>query len=193
MAVLFQPWEHWHKPKGEIMVEKGQQTKDQGQCNLYFGYVTAVDEGTGRARVRVDDLDGIESYWLHILQGRVAEDQEAYWLDPGDFVALLSDEKLEAGVILGCLYSEKNPPPINTRDKYYRRFSDGGLVEYDRSTGVLTLEAINRINITAPNGIHITNDSSESTINSKAIAVIGAMDNDSETNGPDALVTSGQL
>jgi len=175
------------------MVEKGQQTKDQGQCNLYFGYVTAVDEGTGRARVRVDDLDGIESYWLHILQGRVAEDQEAYWLDPGDFVALLSDEKLEAGVILGCLYSEKNPPPINTRDKYYRRFSDGGLVEYDRSTGVLTLEAIDRINITAPNGIHITNDSSESTINSKAIAVIGAMDNDSESNGPDALVTSGQL
>lgn len=170
-----------------------QGNQDQGQCNLYFGYVTAVDEAMGRARVRVDDLDGVETYWLNILQGRVAQDQEAYWLDPGDFVALLSDEKLEAGVILGCLYSEKNPPPISTRDKYYRRFSDGSSVEFDRSTGILSLVATDRINITAPNGLHITNDSTESSINGKAIAVLGAINNDSESNGPDALVTSGQM
>ncbi|MEM9450912.1 MAG: hypothetical protein AAGA75_20600 [Cyanobacteria bacterium P01_E01_bin.6] len=30
-------------------------------------------------------------------------------------------------------------------------------------------------------------------VNSRAIAVIGAMDNDTESNGADALVTSGQL
>ncbi|MGA1023706.1 MAG: phage baseplate assembly protein V [Aquiluna sp.] len=167
-------------------------SQDQGQCNLYFGYVTAVDEATGRARVRVDDLDGVESYWLAILQGRVAADQHAYWLDEGDFVAILSDERLEAGVILGCLYSQANPPPITTRDKYHRSFSDGGLIEYDRSTGTLTLTATNQIVIDAANGVHITN-SSESTINGKAIAVIGAVDNDTESNGPDSLVTSGQL
>lgn len=33
----------------------------------------------------------------------------------------------------------------------------------------------------------------ESTINSRAIAVIGARDNDGEANGPDVLVTSGQF
>lgn len=155
--------------------------------------MTAVDEQTGRVRARVDDLDGMESYWLPVLQERVQDDQMVYWLDVDDFVAILADERLEWGVVLGCLYSEKNPPPITSKDRYYRRFSDGSFIDFDRTTGVLTLEATDRINITAPNGVHITNSTSESEINGSAIAVLGATDNDDESSGSDALVTSGQF
>lgn len=172
---------------------KGSGSTDQGQCNLYYGTVTAVDEQAGRARVRIDDLDGLETFWLNILQSRVKEDQEAYWLDVGDFVAVMSDEKGEQGVILGCLYTDANPPPITTKNKYYRRFSDGSFIEFDRSTGVLTLEVTDRINIVAPNGTHFVNDTSESTINSKNIAVMGARDDDDESSGSDVIVDDNQI
>lgn len=159
-----------------------QKGSSKGQTSLHFGYVTAVDEATGRARVKIEAL-GIETFWLAILQSRVKEDQAADWLDVDDFVAVLGDEKLEQGVILGALYSEKNPPPIDTKDKWYRRFSDGSVIEFDRTTGILKLE-VTKVEITC---------TEESTINGKGIVVIGGMDNDTESNGPDAMVTTGQL
>lgn len=131
------------------MKQQDSKKKDsQGQSSLYFGYVSAVDEATGRARVKVEDL-GIETFWLAILQSRVAEDQAADWIDVGDFVAVLGDEKLEQGVILGAIYSEKNPPPIDTKDKWHRKFKDGTVIEYDRSTSTLLIEGPTQITVKA--------------------------------------------
>ena len=154
-----------------------------GATSLHYGYVSAVDEQAARCRVRVDDLDGVETFWLPIPQARVKDDQALDLLDIGDFVGLLLDEKGEQGIIIGAFYSAKNPPPIASTDKWFRRFGDGSELEFDRSTGVLRIDCT-RVDITC---------TQESTINAKAIAVIGAMDNDTESNGPDALVSSGQL
>lgn len=77
----------------------------------------------------------------------------------------------------------KDPPPINTRDKHYARFNNGSVFEFDRTTGVLKINCT-RIEIVG---------AEESTINGKAIVVVGGMDNDTESNGPDTIVESGQF
>lgn len=122
--------------------------QQQGQCSFYRGYVTAVDEQLGRARVMIDDL-GMETFWLSLPQSRVKEDQSVDWVDVGDFVGLISDEKLEDGMILGCCYSKKNPPPKQTVDVWYRRFSDGTEISYNRATSTLEIDGPLQITIKA--------------------------------------------
>ena len=56
----------------------------------------------------------------------------------------------------------------------------------------IVLNTDGTIAIVAPAGIRITCNQ-ESTINGKAIAVVGAGDNDSEGNGSDTITRSGQL
>lgn len=155
----------------------------KGQSSLHFGYVSAVDPAMGRARVKLEDMQGMDTYWLAILQTRVKEDQYAVWVDVGDYVACMLDEKGEQGVILGCLYSQKNPPPMSSIDKHYAKFQNGNVFEFDRVTGVLKINCT-RVEIVG---------TEESTINNKAIAVIGAGDNDTETNGANQLISSAQL
>ncbi|HEY9647568.1 MAG TPA: hypothetical protein V6C88_14425, partial [Chroococcidiopsis sp.] len=96
------------------MSSKG--TSSSGSLSLHYGTVSAVDEAIGAAKVLIEDL-GIESYWLPIPVRRMAEDQHVDWLDVGDRVSLLLDEKGEQGAILGCYYDQSNPPPIATKDK----------------------------------------------------------------------------
>jgi phage baseplate assembly protein V len=149
----------------------------KGKSSLHFGYVSEVDAATGRARVKLQDMQGMDTYWLAILQTRVKEDQYAVWVDPGDFVACMLDEKGEQGVILGCLYSQKNPPPITTLNKHHVTFQDGSLFEFDRSTGILTINCT-KIVITG---------TEESTINGKAITVVTGVD-----SAGHPIVSSGQ-
>lgn len=147
------------------------------------GLVSQVDDAKGLARCKLPDLDDLETYWLRVLQRGTGTNKD-YWMpDVGDQVMIVADENLEDGCILGAIYSDADQPPVNTREKYHVTFGNGSVIEFDRSTGVLKIE-VTKIEITC---------TEESLINSKAIAVIGAMDNDSESNGPDALVTSGQL
>lgn len=147
------------------------------------GNVSAVDGSTARARVKIPARDNVESYWLEVLQRGTATDAD-YWMPQvGDQVRILADEKLESGCILGALYSQATPPPET--DPNVIAFYVGGemVAEFDKSTKILKLN-LERIEIV---------NATESTINSKPIAVIGARDNDTESNGPDVLVTSGQL
>lgn len=149
------------------------------------GIVSQVDDKKGWARCKLPDLDNLETYWLKVLQ-RNTKDNQVYWMpDVDEQVMIICDENLEEGCILGALYSEADKPPVDKRDKYHVKWktSPESLFEFDRSTSTLTIKCKKVV-------IECTE---ESTINNKAIAVIGAMDNDSESNGPDALVTSGQL
>lgn len=120
-----------------------------GATSLHYGYVSAVDETTGRARVRLEDMDNFETYWLPIPQRRVQVDQAVDWLDVGDYVGLLLDESGEQGIILGAFYSSKNPPPVTSKDLYYRRFADGAVIEYDRSQSHLQITCPGTITIEA--------------------------------------------
>ncbi|MGG6295306.1 phage baseplate assembly protein V [Leptolyngbya sp. AN02str] len=163
---------------------KGSQSS-KGQSSLHFGEVTAVNEATGEAKVQLPDL-GIESYWLKVLVRRSTADRHADWLDVGDRVAVLLDEKGEAGVILGSVYTESNPPPISTKDKWYRQFSDGSFIEFDRSAGRLKISC-DTVEIVCSNRVEIVS-SAPSVLQGKEIVVVGGTDNDN----PDTIILSGQ-
>lgn len=110
---------------------------------LEYGEVSAVDYLTCRIRVRLDDRDGVESYWLNVPQ-RNTQGTKRRPLMPelNEQVAVLLDSDGVGGVYLGGIYSSAEPPPVVDEDTDYVRFSDGTVSTYDRSAGVMTLDCI---------------------------------------------------
>jgi len=157
------------------------------------GIVSQVDDKKGWARCKLPDMDNLETFWLKVLQ-RNTKDNQVYWMpDVDEQVMIICDENLEEGCILGAIYSEADKPPVDKRDKYHVKWKADpeSFFEFDREESTLTIKC-KKIVIELEENMLVTNQQ-ESKINNKAIAVIGAMDNDSESNGADALVTSGQL
>lgn len=110
---------------------------------LEYGEVSAVDYLTCRIRVRLDDRDGVESFWLNVPQ-RNTQGTKRRPLMPeiGEQVAVLLDEDGVGGVYLGGIYSTAEPPPVVDEDTHYVRYSDGTVVSYDRAARVMTLDSV---------------------------------------------------
>lgn len=119
-----------------------------GAC-FKFGVVQAVDAARARVRVQFADLDGMVSDWLPVLAKSSRLTHEVWPLDPGDHVACLMDERAEAGVVLGAIYSDAEPPPVASADKYHAAFSDGTTVEYDRASHTLAVNCAGPVNLIA--------------------------------------------
>ncbi|MDX2215528.1 MAG: hypothetical protein SFY66_19850 [Oculatellaceae cyanobacterium bins.114] len=153
----------------------------KGQSSLHFGTIEEVYPN-GTARVKLEDMDGMTTMPIPVGHHNSFE-RIWYWMPSvGQPVACLMDEKGEAGVVLCGIYTESNPPPVEDLNKFHFKFGDIEITG-DVTTGVIEAN-FTRIDITNP---------TESTINGKAIAVVGAVDSDGESDGPDTLVTSGQL
>lgn len=83
-------------------------------ASLRFGKVTGVEGGY--ARVQLADGHGMVSMPLATLHRRVLRDQDITMPDQGEPVAVLfSGQGLEAGVVLGAVYSPAVPDPAQTR------------------------------------------------------------------------------
>lgn len=121
----------------------------ESAATLKFGFVTELDEQLGRVRCRIPDMDGLETWWLPVLHAKTHDDQHWHLPDVGEHVALLLDARGEVGVVLGAIFSGRDLPPVNSVDKHYVRFGDGGQVEYDRATGKLTVVAMGAAEVTA--------------------------------------------
>ncbi|KJZ61719.1 phage baseplate assembly protein V [Pseudomonas fluorescens] len=126
---------------------------------LEYGEVSAVDYPTCRIRVRLDDRDGVQSYWLNIPQRNTQGTQRRPLMpELGEQVAVLLDADGVGGVYLGGIYSTAEPPPVVDEDTDYVRFSDGTVSTYDRKAGVMTLDCVGALlvkcgrNITVESG-----------------------------------------
>lgn len=110
---------------------------------LEYGEISAVDYLTCRVRVRLDDRDGVESYWLHVPQRNTQGTQRRPLMpELGEQVAVLLDADGVSGVYLGGIYSTVEPPPVVDEDTDYVRFSDGTVSTYDRAAGIMTLDCV---------------------------------------------------
>jgi phage baseplate assembly protein gpV len=101
---------------------------------LKFGVVTRVDAANCRARVRYQDNEGIESWWLAVIQRKTTGDRDYHLPQPGEHVACMVDAHNDEGVILGAIYSAADPAPVSSQDKRHTQFEDKTEVEYDRKT-----------------------------------------------------------
>lgn len=119
-------------------------------AELEFGIVSALDYQTCRIRVRLDSRDGVESYWLHVLQRNTQGTQRRPLMpELNEQVAVLIDEDGVDGVWLGGIYSSAEPPPVVDADTDLVRFSDGTQVAYDRAAGQLQVLCVGAIGIEA--------------------------------------------
>ncbi|SDA63272.1 phage baseplate assembly protein V [Pseudomonas sp. NFACC15-1] len=111
--------------------------------DLAYGEVSAIDYPNCRIRVRLEDRDGLQTYWLNIPQ-RNTQGTKRRPLMPelGEQVAVLLDADGVGGVYLGGIYSTAEPPPVGDEDTDYVRFSDGTVSAYDRAAGVMRLECV---------------------------------------------------
>ena len=104
-----------------------------------LGIVKEQDSSLSRLRVVFNEFDEMLSYWLPVVVSKTQNDK-AYWLpDIGEQVVCLMDERDEAGVVLGAIYSQADATPVQNADKLHLGFKDGTAMEYDRAEHVLAL------------------------------------------------------
>ena len=105
---------------------------------LRFGTVTSINPLTARARVQFAE-DGMNSYWLAVLQNKTFKDKFYSMPVVGEQVACLMDQGSEDGVILGAIYTTEDTPIIETEKQVSANFEDGTLINVDKETQTLTL------------------------------------------------------
>lgn len=128
--------------------------------HLEYGEVTALDHKTCRLRIRLDDRDGLQTYWLQIPQ-RNTQGTKRRPLMPelGEQVAVLLDADGVGGIYLGGIYSSAEPPPVVDEDTDYVRYSDGTVTGYDRAAGVMTIECVGALILKCGRNITVKADS----------------------------------
>lgn len=130
---------------------------------LEYGEVSAVDYLTCRIRVRLDDRDGLQTYWLNMPQRSTQSTQRRPLMpELGEQVAVLLDADGVGGVYLGGIYSTAEPPPVTDEDTDYVRFSDGTVSTYNRAAGVMTLDCVGALLVKC--GRNITVESGEAVV-----------------------------
>lgn len=130
---------------------------------LEYGEVCAVDYLTCRIRVRLDDRDGVESYWLNVPQRNTQGTQRRPLMpELGEQVAVLLDADGVGGVYLGGIYSAAELPPVVDEDTDYVRFSDGTVSIYNRAAGVMTLDCVGALLVKC--GRNITIESGDAVV-----------------------------
>lgn len=123
---------------------------------LEYGEVTALDHQTCRLRVRLDDRDGVQTYWLNIPQRNTQGTQRRRLMpEIGEQGAVLLDGDGVGGVCLGGIYSTAEPPPVVDEDTEFVRYSDGTVVAYDRVAGVMRLECVGEVVLKCGGGMKI--------------------------------------
>lgn len=106
---------------------------------LKFGIVTNINPAQAQARVQFAD-DDVLSYWLPILQQKTQKDKFYAIPDIGEHVACLMDDNSEEGVILGAIYSALDSTPASSKSQLVIKFEDESFIQFDKTTGILTLK-----------------------------------------------------
>ena len=103
------------------------------------GLVHAQDTAKCAVRVTFPDRDQVQSWWLPVIVPKTQNDKFYRLPDIGEQVVCLMDEYDEDGAVLGAIYSSADVTPVQSPDKMHIGFSDGCVVEYDRSSHAMTV------------------------------------------------------
>lgn len=109
---------------------------------IRVGEVTSVNAKAFTARVRFIDRDDVESYDLRLIVPRSLKNKFYTAPDVGEPVlCLFLPTGVEAGFIVGSYYTNSLERPAAEQGKTAALFEDGTLVEYDRATHRLLVDA----------------------------------------------------
>lgn len=117
---------------------------DKQTKNLFrIGTVCDLDAVGQRVRVNFDDLNTV-SPWMQV-PAFGANGDDYYWMpEVEEQVACFFMPTGNAeGYVLFSVRGLANVPKAGSESKRYIRFADGGMVEYDKGSSTLTIEAAN--------------------------------------------------
>ncbi|KRP97489.1 baseplate assembly protein [Pseudomonas lactis] len=147
---------------------------------LEYGEVSALDYPTCRVRVRLDDRDGVVSYWLNVPQiNTQGTKRRPLMPELGEQGAVILDADGVGGVYLGGIYSTAEPPPVVDEDTDYVRFRDGTSIAYDCKASEMQLECVGAItlkcarNLTVESGEPVLVKAPSATLDISDVAVNG--------------------
>jgi len=101
--------------------------------------VVETDPEKCMVRVEFPDYDGLVSYWLQVVQQQTFDNKHYYMPDLEELVlCIFLGNGPIAGFVLGAVYNEKDTPPENGQDIYYRVYKDKTRLKYDRENHLLT-------------------------------------------------------
>lgn len=138
---------------------------------LRFGTITAVDTAKGLAKV---DLGDMVTDWVPWSTPRAGNDRVWSTPDVGEQVALLSPGDPSMGVITGSLFQSAHPQNGNDGKDRRVTFSDGTVLEFDRSGSVMniTVNPAGNVNVTVgATELHLVNGSA--TLKASTITLDG--------------------
>ena len=132
-------------------------------AGLEQGYISAIDYAAGKATVVFKDRDQKVSQYLPFLNA------EYYPYKVDDLVYVLTlDNCKEYGVILGTIWTQKNPPPEGKEGLWYKDLSrEKGKckIRYDDGTGELSIQCSEKLKLTVTGDAEITAAGGDVVIN----------------------------
>lgn len=104
-------------------MQAGSEVNIETPASLRYGYVSAYDAVRHMARIRFPDKDSLVSFWLPVLVLNSKRNKQEAHLDIDEHVAcIMLGNGLEAGIVLGAIWDDKNLPPCQNHDRFCMEF-----------------------------------------------------------------------
>lgn len=109
------------------------------------GIVSAIDPKSHKVRCKIPALEDLETAWLSFLTPNAGGNQFYCLPDEGELVAILLDARGEGGCVLGAIYNEQDPTPVQNSDIWLKKFKNGTTIQHDRKSGDLTIHTKGKV------------------------------------------------
>lgn len=119
------------------------------------GIITEVNESDYTAKVKLVDMQDIETDFLPIITPVAIGNKNYNLPKENSLVICLMQHQGQEGVIIGSLYNDIDNPPAKQKHIFKQEFEDGSYIEYNNSTGVLSIDAKQNIKIKTQNTIEL--------------------------------------
>lgn len=109
------------------------------------GIVSAIDPKSHKVRCKIPALEDLETAWLSFLTPNAGGNQFYCLPDVGELVAILLDARGEGGCVLGAIYNEQDPTPVQSGEIWLKQFKNGTTIQHDRKSGDLTIHTTGKV------------------------------------------------
>lgn len=109
------------------------------------GIVSAIDPKNHKVRCKIPALEDLETAWLSFLTPNAGGNQFYCLPDAGELVAILLDARGEGGCVLGTIYNEQDPTPVQNGEIWLKKFKNGTTIQHDRKSGDLTIHTKGKV------------------------------------------------
>lgn len=113
------------------------------------GIVSQIDPATHRIKATIPTLEEFETPWLPFITVNAGRNQFYALPDVGELVAMVLDARGENGYVLGTIYNEQDPVPVQAPEMWLHKFSNGTVISHHRQTGEVVVSTSGKVSVTA--------------------------------------------